>query len=197
MAVKTSGAKKKVAKRTPQKKVDRSVAKRTSKKPTARQTVKKTAEIKSSYRFWIGNGDHPEIKDLEAKENPGLTALFPTETAEAIAPPGAKFIAAVATSPRPGSDIRDGYFIGPSPNRNWKWVLWAFTFDDNWETWSWVVRATSDQTFEDARTAAAAIMEAVWVWERQNWGKSLFDEVEDTGLLTENAVWEIGKRAYK
>jgi hypothetical protein len=37
----------------------------------------------------------------------------------------AHFVAAVATSPRPGSDIRDGYFIGPTQSNAWKWPITA------------------------------------------------------------------------
>jgi hypothetical protein len=99
----------------------------------------------SKYRTWLANGDHPDIHAPEVEQNPGLTAFFPTEAAQQIAPYGAEFVAAVSTSPRPGSDIRDGYFIGPSPSNDWKCVLWDFRFDDNWETWSWVVCAATDQ----------------------------------------------------
>jgi hypothetical protein len=149
----------------------------------------------NKYRVWIGNGDHPDIKNPEAEENPGVTAFFPTEAAKAMAPMGAEFVAAVATSPRPGSDIRDGFFIGPSPSKDWKWVLWDLTYDDNWENWSWVVRATSDEPFKDATAAAANLLEAVWAWEREHWDQTLFEQVEDSGLLSEDQIWEIGRRA--
>jgi hypothetical protein len=88
-------------------------------------------------------------------------------------------------------------FIGRSANKAWKWILWSFTYDDNWETWTWVVRATSDQLFKDAPTAAAHLLTAVWVWERDNWDKTLFDEVEDTGVLSEQEIWEIGRNSFE
>jgi hypothetical protein len=151
----------------------------------------------SKYRTWLGNGDHPDIQAPEVEENAGLTALFPTETAEAIAPLGAEFIAAVATSPRPGSDIRDGYFIGPSPSKKWKWVLWDFTFDDNWETWSWIVCATSDEPFKNSMEAARSLLPAVWAWQRDTYQTTPFEEVEDTGLLDEDEVWRIGESVFE
>jgi hypothetical protein len=147
------------------------------------------------HRLWLGNGDHPDIESPECKYNPGCVAFFPTEEAREMAPQGAEFVAAVATSPRPGSDIRDGYFIGRSQRKAWKWVLWGFTYDDNWESWSWVVRATTDEAFADSTKAAATLLSAVWAWERKNWGKTLFEQVEDTGLLNESDVWKIGRRS--
>jgi hypothetical protein len=80
------------------------------------------------YRLWLGNGAHPDIESPEVKEDdlPGCVAFFPTLQAEAMAPNGAQFVAAVGTSPRPGSDILDGFFIGTSPSPAWKWVLWGF-----------------------------------------------------------------------
>ena len=148
------------------------------------------------FRIWLGNGDHPDIESPQAEQNPGCVALFPTEAAEEMAPKGAQFVAAVATSPRPGSDTRDGFFVGRSPNEAWKWVLWSFTYDDNCECWEWVVRATSDQQFKDAATAAAHLLTAVWTWQRDNWDKTLFEQVEDTGLLSEQEIWEIGRKAF-
>jgi len=146
-------------------------------------------------RRWLGNGNHPDIESPECKDNPGCVAFFPTEEAREMAPQGAVFVAAVATSPRPGSDIRDGYFIGQSRSKKWKWVLWGFTYDDNWESWSWVVRATTDEVFPDATKAAETLLSAVWTWERKNWGTTLFEQVEDTGLLSEANVWKIGRRS--
>ena len=69
----------------------------------------------SAYKLWVGNGDHSDIDDqgVEDDDNPGCVAFFPTEEAKAIAPFGAKFVA-VGTSPRPGSDILDGFFCWPS-----------------------------------------------------------------------------------
>jgi hypothetical protein len=90
----------------------------------------------SEHRLWLGNGNHPDIESPEPNGNPGCVAFFPTEEAQEMAPQGAEFVAAVATSPRPGSDIRDGYFIGPSQSKAWKWVLWDFTYDNEFESWS-------------------------------------------------------------
>jgi hypothetical protein len=148
------------------------------------------------FRLWLGNGDHPDIESAQLERNPGCVAFFPTEAAQEMAPHGAKFVAAVATSPQPGSDIRDGFFVGRCPNKAWKWILWSFTYDHNWESWAWVVRATSDQPFKDAATAAAHLLAAVWAWERDNWENTLFEQVEDTGLLSEQEIWEIGQKAF-
>jgi hypothetical protein len=98
----------------------------------------------TAYRIWLGNGNHPEIKSPETLDNPGCVAFFPTEDARAMAPQGAEFVAAAETSPRPGTDIRDGFFIGPSPKKGWKWVLWDFTYDDNEESWNSVERPASE-----------------------------------------------------
>ena len=149
----------------------------------------------SEHRLWLGNGNHPDIESPEPNGNPGCVAFFPTEEAQEMAPQGAEFVAAVATSPRPGSDIRDGYFIGPSQSKAWKWVLWDFTYDNEFESWSWVVRATTDEPFTDPTKAAAHLLSAVWAWERDKWDQSLFEQVEDTGLIDEAEVWKIGRRA--
>jgi hypothetical protein len=73
-------------------------------------------------------------------------------------------------------------------------VLWEFAYDDNWETWSWVVRATTDERCRTPTQAAVRLLEAAWTWERETWGSTLFEEVEDTGLLNEEEIWKIGKR---
>jgi hypothetical protein len=77
----------------------------------------------------------------------------------------------------------------------WKWVLWDFTYDDNWESWSWVVRATTDEPFTKSSKAAAYLLSAVWIWERDNWGRTLFEQVEAAGLIDEDEVWKIGRRS--
>ena len=149
----------------------------------------------ADYRLWLGNGDHPDIPNWEG-ECQGCPPVFPTERAKTISPPGAEFVTAVSTSPRPGSDIRDGFFISPSSSKKWKWVLWDFTYDDNYEVWSWLIRATSDQPFATSAEAAAYLLDAVWFWERDKWGTTLFEQVEDLGLIPEGEVWKIGETAF-
>jgi hypothetical protein len=148
----------------------------------------------SGQRLWLGNGDHPDLEAPKLKLS-GCFSFFPTDEALEIAPKGAEFVAAVATSPRPGSDIRDGYFIGPSQSKAWKWVLWDLSYDNEWESWSWIVRATTNEEFADSTKAAAHLLGAVWAWEREKWGNTLFEQVEHTGLLDEDEVWKIGRRA--
>ena len=114
-----------------------------------------------------------------------------------LEPPGTKFIAAVSTSPRPGSDIREGFFISPSQNKDWKWVLWKFSYDDNYETWSWLIRATSNRIFANSTEAAEFLLTAVWAWEREQWDRTIFEEVEDSGLISEKRVWEIDRPAFR
>jgi hypothetical protein len=74
-------------------------------------------------------------------------------------------------------------------------VLWDLAYDNEWETWSWVVRATTEERFTDSTKAAAHLLAAAWAWERDKWDETLFEQVEDTGLLGEAEVWEIGRTA--
>lgn len=147
-------------------------------------------------RLWIGMGQHPDLAPWDETYE-GLTAFFPTQEAKDCAPPHAVFVTAVASSPMPGSDIRDGYFIAPCSIKKWKWVLWNFTYDDNQEVWSWALRAAAEHPWKDEKEAATELLKAVWTWEKENWETEMFEEIEDTGLLSNKEVLSIGKKIFK
>ena len=57
--------------------------------------------------------------------------------------------------------------------------------------------ATTDQPFVDPGEAAAFLLAAVWKWEQENWKKTIFETVEDTGLIGADEVWDIGRKALR
>jgi hypothetical protein len=44
--------------------------------------------------------------------------------------------------------------------------------------------------------AARSLLTAVWAWQRDTYHRTLFEEVEDTGLIDESEVWKIGECVF-
>lgn len=103
-----------------------------------------------------------------------------------------EFVVAVAWDFQPGSERREGYFIQRRRSKTWPWALWAYVYDDNWETWQWLLRVTDDGAYPDAGQAARALLAASWRWERDQWQTDEFDEVEYGGLINEAEAWAMG-----
>ena len=134
----------------------------------------------------LSNGDHPDIREhRRVFRGGGYCASFPLESAWERSPANADLVVAVAWDIGPGSERRDGYFIQRRRSKTWPWALWAYVFDDNWERWSWVLRATPNSAYTDAATAGRSLLEASWAWEREQWQTGQFDEVGFAGLLTD------------
>jgi hypothetical protein len=143
--------------------------------------------------LWLGNGNHPDIREHQRTfHGDGYPSSFPLESAWERSPANVEFLVAVAWDFGPGSERRDGYFIQRRRSKAWPWALWAYVFDDNWETWRWVLRATSNSAYADAATAGRALLQASWEWERGQWQTGQFDEVEFAGVLSEPDAWEVG-----
>ena len=153
----------------------------------------------SKNRLWIGSGDHPDILAVQMprSKNPGCTAFFPLDDAMESVPEGGEFICSINTSPRPGSDIRSGYFVAPTCVAGWQWILWSLDWDDNWETWEWRVCATTDGSFLSSKEAARHLLFERWRFERSEYDSEIFEELEQTELLSDSEVREISQRAFK
>ncbi|WP_426027248.1 hypothetical protein [Brevundimonas sp. TWP2-3-4b2] len=141
--------------------------------------------------LWLGNGEHPDIRDHKEKWHSHATAFFPIERAWRRAPSNLEFLVAVNWSFSPGSERRDGLFIQKRRSKAWPWALWAYEYDDNWGVWSWALRATSDEAYCDAATAGRALLEASWKWEREQWNTRQFDEVDTEGLVSQEDAWAL------
>jgi hypothetical protein len=141
--------------------------------------------------IWLGNGNHPDIQNHQEKWPSHAVAFFPLERAWRRAPANLDFLVAVNWEFGPGGERRDGYFIQSRRSKAWPSALWACTYDDNWETWSWVLRATSDEVYSDAAAAGRALIRASWRWERSQFQTGPFDEVDLAGLISEQDAWEL------
>lgn len=147
-------------------------------------------------QLWLGFGNHPDLSPPEIRDPPGAEISFPLYEACESAPLDSQFVAAVAWDLAPGRERREGYFIEPSPLSTYAWVLWDFSYDDNWGTWSWRLRAATDATFETAEAAAQHLLGRLWAWEKLHHATDRFDEIEERGLLSEDAVMRIADRVW-
>ncbi len=112
-------------------------------------------------------------------------------------PDGGEFICSINSSPRPGSDIRTGYFIAPTSVAGWRWVLWSLDWDDNWEKWEWCVRATTDTNFSSSKEAASHLLFEAWRFQKSKYDSAMFEALERTGVLSVSEVEKIAERAFK
>lgn len=114
--------------------------------------------------FFVGEENLAPFKvpSFDDDASPGVTAFFPRDFAEATAPPGLSFICAVNWSFSPGRERRDGLFIGRTGVGGFSWVLWRFSYDDNWERWDWEPLAATDRSLGSAKLAASFMLERWW-----------------------------------
>jgi hypothetical protein len=147
----------------------------------------------SNVTIWLGKSPPKDFPAPSVDDDPGCTAFFPIVEAESQAPAGAQFLTSVFWSFRPGSERRVGYFIADVKHSSLKWVLWAFDYDDNYMSWSWVPIAGTTDDFGAHHRAGVALLESVWKWERSEWKTETIEEAEG-GLLDDDETYDLANR---
>lgn len=151
----------------------------------------------SAKDVWLGCGRHPELHAPATPEPLGDAAVFPLDAALRSAPPGSDLVTVVAWDRTRGNERRTGYFVALSPFCRYRWVLWDFSFDDDWGFWAWRPRAATNAPMRDADRAARRLLPLAWDWERRRHGTPRFDGIEAEGLMRNREVERAADRIWR